>query len=93
MENIICLMPYFVQTTETFDKEVKKKHRDRKEWLASIIEKLRENPQHGKPLTGRLHGIWQVRMGPFRIWYEINDIEKIVIMKAILHKDGAIERY
>ena len=86
-------MKYEVKTTETFDKIFKKKHRDKVEWLKKIKEKLSNRPESGKPLRGRLHGIWQIRMGPFRIWYEIDHVNRVVILKAILHKDEAIRRY
>ncbi|TAL48025.1 type II toxin-antitoxin system RelE/ParE family toxin [archaeon] len=86
-------MPYAVETTETFDKEFKQKHRDKVEWLKKIKEKLKDNPECGKPLRGRLHGIWQVRIGPFRVWYEINHVEGKVTLKTILHKDDAVGLY
>ena len=86
-------MVYKVETTETFETVFKKKHRDKVKWLKRIKEKLQQNPEYGKPLRGRLHGIWQIRIGPFRVWYEINCVEKKVILRAILHKDEAIEYY
>ncbi|MGI0141920.1 MAG: type II toxin-antitoxin system RelE family toxin [Candidatus Micrarchaeales archaeon] len=66
---------------------------DKKEWLTAIIAQLEQNPQIGKPLRGRLHGTWQLRIGPFRVWYEINDRERKVILKAILHKNEAVRYY
>ena len=84
---------YTVEVTETFEREFKRKHRDKKEWLRKITEKLKEYPELGKPLRGKLHGIWQIRIGPFRVWYEINIVEKKVILRAILHKDGAEKLY
>jgi mRNA interferase RelE/StbE len=84
---------YIVLLTDTFEREFKKKHRERYEWLSSVINRLELSPQDGKPLRGRLHGTWQLRMGPFRLWYEINDEEKKVILKAILHKDDAKKYY
>lgn len=86
-------MSYVVETTEDFDREFKKKHRDKIEWLKKIKEKLTTNPEFGKPLKGRLHGIWQIRIESFRVWYEINDGEKRVILKVMLHKDEAEELY
>ena len=86
-------MSYAVETTEDFDKEFKKKHRDKAEWLEKIKDKLKDYPEYGKPLKGRLHGIWQIRIGPFRLWYEINDTEKRVVLRVILHKDEALEHY
>ncbi len=86
-------MAYTVEVTEPFEKEFEKKHRDKKEWLEQTKEKLEQDPELGKPLGGRLHGIWQLRIGPFRVWYEINNNEKKVILKAILHKNEAEQRY
>ena len=79
--------------TETFEKEFSSYHRDRKDLLRKIIGKLEEEPQSGKPLRGKLHGLWQLRSGPFRIWYEINEKEKTVTLRAILHKDEARKFY
>ncbi len=86
-------MVYTVETTEDFDREFKKKHKDKSEWLEKVKEKLKGNPESGKPLKGRLYGIWQIRIGPFRLWYEINDFEKRVVLKTIIHKDDAEEHY
>lgn len=86
-------MTYAVEVTETFEREFKKKHRDKIEWLRKIKEKLQESPDCGKPLKGRLYGIWQIRIESFRVWYEINHIEKKVILRAMLHKDEAIQNY
>lgn len=86
-------MVYIVELTETFEKEFVKHHRDKKEWLIRLIDRLEQNPEIGKPLRGRLHGIWQLRVGHFRIWYEINAKEKRVILRAILHKNEAEKCY
>jgi len=85
-------MDYAVETTETFEREFRK-HRDKVEWLKKINDKLQNSPEYGKPLKGRLHGIWQIRIESFRIWYEINHLEKKVILRAMLHKDDAVENY
>ena len=86
-------MTYTVETTESFEKEFTRNHRDKKEWLIRMIDRLEKEPQSGKPLRGRLHGLWQLRFGPFRVWYEINEDEKKVTLRAILHKDDAQKYY
>lgn len=88
-------MSYEVETTESFDKRFKKKHKDKREYLESVVSKLEKYPaKYGKPLRGRLHGTWQIRLGDkFRIWYEINKEEKKVILKAVHHKKEAEKRY
>lgn len=88
-------MTYEVKTTESFDRKFKKKHKDKKDRLETVISKLEKYPdKYGKPLRGELHGIWQIRLGSnFRIWYEINEEEEEVVLKAVLHKKEAKRRY
>lgn len=88
-------MRYEVETTESFDKEFKKKHKDKTDYLESVISKLEKYPdKYGKPLRGRLHGTWQIRLGDkFRIWYEINEDRKKVTLKAVYHAKEAKKRY
>ena len=58
-----------------------------------MVERLEQEPQSEKPLRGNLHGLWQLRIGPFRVWYEINEEQKKVTLRAILHKDEAKKYY
>ena len=58
-----------------------------------MVEGLEQEPQLGKRLRGKLHSLWQLRIGPFRVWYEINEKQKKVILRAILHKDQAKKYY
>ncbi|MCY0851447.1 type II toxin-antitoxin system RelE family toxin [Thermoplasma acidophilum] len=92
-EKWTVFMNYIVESTETFEREFFKNHKDKKEWLQHMIERLEQEPQSGKPLRGKLHGLWQLRIGPFRVWYEINERERKVILRAILHKDEAKKYY
>ena len=86
-------MTYIVESTEAFEKEFSKNHKDKKEWLLRMAERLEQEPQSGKPLRGKLHGLWQLRIGSFRVWYEINEKQKKVTLRAILHKDEAKKYY
>ncbi len=86
-------MSYTVESTEAFEEEFSRNHRDKKEWLQHMAERLEQEPQSGKPLRGKLHGLWQLRIGSFRVWYEISEVEKKVTLRAILHKDEAKKFY
>ena len=67
--------------TEEFKKDIKKiKDNETKERLKKIIEKLRENPEMGKPLRYRLSGLRSVKLSSFRIIYCVKK-DKIILLK------------
>jgi mRNA-degrading endonuclease RelE of RelBE toxin-antitoxin system len=41
---------------------------------------LRDDSQLGKPLTASLAGLWSLREGDYRLFYQINDNELIVVV-------------
>lgn len=47
------------------------------------IQKLKNNPRIGKPLTGNLKGFWRLRQDNYRIVYRIKDQELIVYVMNI----------
>lgn len=59
-----------------------------------IINKLRElekNPELGKPLTGRLAGIWSLRVGKFRALYQIRREEVLILVLDIGHRKNVYD--
>jgi len=51
-----------------------------------VIETLREiliKPDNGILLVGPLRGLWRVRVGKYRIIYEINEKEKMVVFHDV----------
>ena len=52
------------------------------------IEKLKDNPRIGKPLTGNLRGLWRLRFDNYRIVYRIKDQELIVYVMNIGDREG-----
>jgi mRNA interferase RelE/StbE len=59
----------------------------REEVLASIENKLRTNPElFGKPLRQSLNGYRGLRVGDYRVVYQIE--KKIVRIIAIVHRSG-----
>jgi len=58
--------------------------------LAFLDGPLAENPRRvGKPLTGDLHGLHSARRGSFRIMYEIQDDQVLVMVVRIAHRAEA----
>ncbi|MDD8016587.1 MAG: type II toxin-antitoxin system RelE/ParE family toxin [Acidobacteriota bacterium] len=49
--------------------------------IKTIRERLRQNPEkHGQPLRGDLKGLWKLRVGEFRVIYEIRKAEIVVMV-------------
>ncbi len=55
--------------------------------LDSKIQQLKKNPRpHGvKKLTGKVEG-WRIRIGHYRILYQIDDKEKVIKVYRIKHR-------
>lgn len=88
-------MSYTVVVTEEVEEKLDKKYSDRRDEFASQIDKLEDFPEkRGKPLGGRLHGVWQIRFGRGdRIWYKIDEGDETVTVINLLSKKEAEERY
>ena len=72
------------------DKVIKDLKQIDKFWQKKIIEviktKLRENPYLGKPLVGNLSPYYRLRVADYRIIYEINEGEVVIIVLKIAHR-------
>jgi len=52
---------------------------DQRKIIRAIRQRLATRPQdYGKPLRGELKGFWKLRVGQFRIIYEIHEGQVIV---------------
>ena len=88
-------MIWIIVTKEEFEhqfRDLTKKDKPLAERLAKAILKLEENPYLGKPLSHDLSGLWSLRVGKYRVIYEIKENEKKVILRAVSHKKRAIKR-
>ena len=56
------------------------------EKLLEKIEKLKTNSRIGKPLRGKLKGLWSLRYDYYRILYKIKDLKLIVYIMNIGHR-------
>jgi mRNA interferase RelE/StbE len=67
-----------------FEKDIKNiSHPERKRMFRTIRNKLTTNPKEfGVPLRGRFSSFWKLRIGPYRVIYEIEEakIQVYVIM-------------
>ena len=59
---------------------------DSQKRLIEAIDKLRDNPHVGKLLKGELFGLRRIRVGSFRIIYEINEGEVLILVLRVAHR-------
>jgi len=76
-------MPYKARFSRIF---LKKEERLPNDLKSRVVETLREilvNSRVGVPLVGPLKGLWRVRIGKYRVIYEIDEKEKIVVFHDV----------
>lgn len=85
-------MGFEVEIKESAEQQIKELDKSKREEIISQMEKLEDYPEkYGKPLRGRLNGLWQLRSGKYRIWYTVEDAK--VIVRAVKHKEDAKRDY
>ncbi len=73
-------------------KKMKNKDRATYERIGKKIAELCENPRMAKPMTASLKGTWRVHVGPFVLFFRINENEKKLEFYDFVHHDEAYER-
>ncbi len=79
-------MPYLLRIKKSAYKEIQKLDKRDKHRLIEAIDKLTENPHVGKLLKGEYSGLRRIRSGSYRIIYEINENEVIVLILRVGHR-------
>ena len=65
---------------------LRKLDKSKREQIAVKIEKLKEDPKIGKPLTGPLIGLRSLRIGDYRAIYQILDKQLIILVVKLGHR-------
>ena len=68
-------------------KSLKKKNPTVHHRIIAKLQVLRENTQLGKPLVGSFKGVWSLRVGTYRILYEV--IQDEIHIYSIKHRKDA----
>jgi len=56
------------------------------ERITKRLHELEVNPELGKPLVGKLSGLWSLRIGDYRAIYKIKNKELIVLILKLGHR-------
>ena len=72
----------------SFQKKFSKiKNNDIKEKFIKLFEKIRDNPEIGKPMMYTRKGTWEVYVPPFRLSYVYIKEENKIVFLDLYHKN------
>ena len=79
-------MRYSVDILRSAQKQLKKVNRQEQSRIISAIESLADNPRPEgcRKLSGR--PAWRIRIGAYRVIYEVNDTELFILVVTIGHR-------
>ena len=79
-------MRYSLQIKQSAYKELQQLPRSDRERVVAAIDALAENPHVGKLLKGDLSGLRRIRVGVYRVVYEINEGQVLVLVLRVAHR-------
>ena len=83
------MLEWMIKATKEFErtfKDLTKKDKQLKERIIKSIEKLRDNPYSGKPLSYDLSGLRSLRVGKYRVIYKIDEKNRIIWLISVGHR-------
>ena len=76
-------VPYNARFPNHFKKQVRKLPNNVKPEVTKKIKLILEDPYCGIALVGNLKGMWKIRIGKYRIEYQISNSDNLVIFYSI----------
>ena len=77
---------YRIILSNKFDKTFSQLDRVSQKRIIERLKELSKNPKYGKPLKGRFKGIRSLRVGKYRILYDIQEYHLIIVVIAMGHR-------
>lgn len=82
-------MNYSIQIKRSASKELARIPGSRRAHLIAAIDRLSEQPFIGESLKGKLRGLRRIRVGTYRVVYEILDKALVVLVVRVSHRQSA----
>ncbi len=79
-------MPYLLRIKQSALKEIQRLNKSDRIRLIEAIDNLTENPHIGKLLKGDFSGLRRLRVGSYRVIYEINEGEVLILILRVAHR-------
>ena len=85
-------MRYAIRIKESAARELQRIERSDRERLIAAIDRLAENPFAGSALKGELRGLRRIRVGDYRLLYEVWERDLVVLVLRAAHRREAYRR-
>ncbi len=85
-------MSYSIRIKESAAKELKRVVKPHRTRIVAAIDRLAETPHLGAALKGGLRGLRRLRVGGYRVVYEVRDDELVVLAVRVAHRRDAYRR-
>ena len=85
-------MKFSIRIKESAAKELRRVANPDRTRIVSAVDRLAETPHLGAALKGDLRGLRRLRVGDYRIVYEIRDEELVVLAVRVAHRRDAYRR-
>lgn len=77
---------YLLKIKKSALKELQNIEKNDRSRIVEAIDGLLDNPYVGKQLKGGLDGLRRIRVGSYRVVYEINDHQVTILVLRIAHR-------
>lgn len=85
-------MSYSIRIKRSARKELLRIARPERRKIVAAIDALAGNPFVGSALKGQLRGLRRIRVGDYRVVYEIQQGQLIVLVIAVAHRREVYRR-
>jgi mRNA interferase RelE/StbE len=79
-------MTYSIRIKQSAAKALEKVAREDRLRIIAAIDQLKTNPAAGGVLKGEFSGLRRIRIGNYRVIYEVHDDELVVLVIRIGHR-------
>ena len=79
-------MSYSLTIKKSALKELQSISKKERKRIVQAIDQLVDNPHCGKQLKGGLSGLRRIRVGNYRVVFEINDHEVTILVLRVAHR-------
>ncbi len=85
-------MSFSIRIKESAARELRRLAKPDRTRIVAAIDRLAEIPHLGTPLKGDLWGLRRLRIGDYRVVYEVRVDELIVLVVRVAHRRDAYRR-